>query len=71
MFANLNPTSSSGYLFPGNMVTQWLAASKIHPLGTYLPARYFFFTEVHQGGCGEYSQSNTWNDYYGTAFGIK
>lgn len=53
------------------MVTQWLAASKIHPLGTYLPARYFFFTEVHQGGCGEYSQSNTWNDYYGTAFGIK
>jgi hypothetical protein len=71
LFANLNPTSSNGYSVPGTLIQKWIAASTSHPLGTYLPAKYFFFHETHQGGCGEYSQSNTWNSYYGTAFGIK
>ncbi|KAK3100586.1 hypothetical protein FSP39_022195 [Pinctada imbricata] len=48
----------------------WIDQSK--PAKTFLPADYFFQTEMHMGGCGGYAVSgyNTQTDIYGAALGI-
>jgi hypothetical protein len=50
LFANLNPTSSSGYSVGNGIFDSWLSAALPHPSGTYMPSTYFYFAEMHQGG---------------------
>ncbi len=71
LFANLNPTSTSGYTAGSGIFNTWKAKAIAHPSGTYMTVNYFYFTEMHQGGCGGYAQSDKWSDYYGVAFGMK
>jgi hypothetical protein len=71
LFANLNPTSTSGYAVGAGVLDTWKAQAIAHPSGTYMSVNYFYFTEMHQGGCGGYAQSDRWSDYYGVAFGMK
>lgn len=71
LFANLNPDNPSKYPIGSGMIDNWLNSSLPHPSGTYMPEKYFFFFEIHQGGCGGYAQSDRWSNYFGTAFGIK
>lgn len=52
------------------MVSEWIGSSKPHPQGS-MPTEYFYFTEIHQGGCGVHSNSSDWTPINGTAFGIK
>lgn len=49
----------------------WLNKILDHPHGTIMPKNYFYFTEIHQGGCGCYEQSDRWSNYQGVAFGIR
>ena len=50
LFANLNPTSSSGYFAGNGVFDTWLSTALAHPLGTYMPSTYFYFAEMTQGG---------------------
>ena len=50
LFANLNPTSSSGYASGNGVFDSWLNTALPHPSGTYMPSTYFYFAEMHQGG---------------------
>jgi hypothetical protein len=70
LFQPINTPSlyDAGYY---NFHQDWLGAAHNHPLNTYLPSKYFSFVEIHQGGCGEYTQSNRWLNFDGAAFGIK
>ena len=50
LFANLNPTSTSGYAMGNGIFDSWLNAALAHPLGTYMPDSYYYYAEMHQGG---------------------
>ena len=50
LFANLNPTSTSGYSVGNGLFDPWINSAISHPYGTYMPSSYFYFTEMHQGG---------------------
>jgi hypothetical protein len=50
LFANLNPTSTSGYFAGNGIFDTWLATALPHPSGTYMPSSYFYFAEMTQGG---------------------
>jgi hypothetical protein len=71
LFANLNPSNPSQYTAGAGIIGDWMNSAISHPLGTFMPSRYFYFTEIHFGGCGGYSQSSTWAQYEGTAFGLR
>ena len=74
LFSNINPSSGNFFSFSGNMVSTWISHSLPHPLSTFMPTSYYYFTEVGQGGCGDYQTSNIatkWGNYYGTAFGVR
>jgi hypothetical protein len=71
LYANLNPSNPSNYSIGSGIIGVWMNSSIPHPLGTFMPSRYFYFTEIHFGGCGGYSQSSTWAQYEGTAFGLR
>ena len=50
LFANLNPTSTSGYSVGNGLFDTWLGTAIPHPLGSSMPSSFFFFAEMHQGG---------------------
>ncbi len=41
LFANLNPTSTSGYSVGIGIFDSWLGTTLPHPSGTYMPSTYF------------------------------
>ena len=52
-------------------INTWISSALAHPLGTYMPTRYFYFAEILLGGCGGFSTSDRFTNYYGVAIGVK
>ncbi|XP_013419820.1 uncharacterized protein LOC106180388 [Lingula anatina] len=49
----------------------WRQSARQPPSGRTMPTNYFFFTEIHFGGCGVYTSSDKWTDARGIAIGTK
>ncbi len=71
LYSDLNTENYSGYMANNDIRIEWVNSATEDPTGSHMPTSYFFFTEMHQGGCGCYFQSNQFQDYYGFAIGLK
>lgn len=52
LYPNLNPSNISNLNNFNTYVNQWKTSGLSHPLGKYMPVKYFYFTEMVFGGCG-------------------
>ena len=71
LYSDLNTTSYSSYIANADISINWVDSSKSDPVGSHMPLSYFYFAEMHEGGCGCYYQSNQFSNYYGMAIGLK
>ena len=71
---NYNQEPPSNYSHLGGVADIWCSkATVITDPNHRMPEEFFFFTEVHFGGCGTYSSSDQWTKYgfNATAIGIR
>ncbi len=70
--ANLYLSSKDSFEIKG-VAVNWRSKGILVPdPDLMMPGDFFFFTELHFGGCGCYSSSDRWRDgFYATAIGIR
>ena len=71
LFPNHDELSPSSYHVPLGFFNRWRNTFKPIPAGLEMPRKYFFFTEMHFGGCGVYSSSNNWGFLTASAVGVR
>ncbi|XP_013397226.1 uncharacterized protein LOC106164020 isoform X4 [Lingula anatina] len=65
------PSSYGGSGIGANFYGAWLNSAKPVPSGRTMANEFFFFTELHFGGCGAYTSSDKWARSTGVAIGFR
>ena len=71
LYPNHNELSPSSYYAGNAMFLRWKKTFVKVQSGLEIPHKYFFFTEMHFGGCGTYISSDRWGDIIASAIGVR
>ena len=71
LFPNHDELSPRSYHPRNDFFDRWRNTFTAIPAGLEMPRKYFFFTEMHFGGCGIYSSSDSWNFVTASAVGVR
>lgn len=71
LFPNHDELSPSLYHAGNDMFLRWAKTFTKVQAGLEMPYKYFFFTEMHFGGCGIYISSDRWGDFTASAIGVR
>ncbi len=71
LFPNHDELSPSSYHVPLGFFNRWSNTFTAIPASLKMPRKYFFFTEMHFGGCGVYSSSDNWGSVTASAVGVR
>ena len=71
LYPNHKKLKPSSYFGGDGVFQRWKNTFIRVQAGLEMPDKYFFFTEMHFGGCGAYVSSNRWGPLTGSAIGVR